>query len=383
MSERKSILFISAPVGAGHIRAAQAVGAAIKAASPQVDTQFANIFDFIHPSISKIILAVYLRGIDYFPQTYGRLYGWANNSQLAKNAREFISGYLANHMRQYILAVRPQAIVCTHATPAGLVAHLCNTTDLNIPTFAVVTDFVIHRLWVYPEINHYFVAHEAMRDFLARYNVGPERSHAWGIPVDPRFTLPFDRPQIMHSLDLCPDRTTILLMGGGAGLLPMIEIIAACESSALPLQFIAVAGKNKILQHELMTLQPKLKHCQLRALGFVDNPHELMAVADFLISKPGGVTAAEALSLGLPLIIYRPIPGPETANCRYLLEHSAAQAVSSLAELCKVINKLVSHPEQLAELRRQAALLGKPTAAADIAKVILEVINRTEAEARA
>ena len=64
-----------------------------------------------------------------------------------------ISGYLAKHMEKYIIEYKPAVIVCTHATPAGLVAHLIRKNKLTIPVVAVVTDFVVHRLWIYPEIK--------------------------------------------------------------------------------------------------------------------------------------------------------------------------------------------------------------------------------------
>ena len=37
---------------------------------------------------------------------------------------------------------------------------------------------------------------------------------------------------------------------------------------------------------------------------------ELMAASDLLITKPGGLTTAEALAAGLPMILTHPIPGP-------------------------------------------------------------------------
>ena len=50
-----------------------------------------------------------------------------------------------------------------------------------------------------------------------------------------------------------------------------------------------------------------------------------MAVADLIITKPGGLTTSEALALGKPIFILNPIPGQEAANSDFLLEHGAAQ----------------------------------------------------------
>ena len=51
-----------------------------------------------------------------------------------------------------------------------------------------------------------------------------------------------------------------------------------------------------------------------------------MAVSDLLITKPGGLTAAEALAAGLPMILTHPIPGPEERHVRYLGQNGVALA---------------------------------------------------------
>lgn len=43
-----------------------------------------------------------------------------------------------------------------------------------------------------------------------------------------------------------------------------------------------------------------------------------MAAADVVVTKPGGLSTSEALGLGRPLLLTRPIPGHEEANARYL-----------------------------------------------------------------
>src|SRR5260370_41707052 len=56
--------------------------------------------------------------------------------------------------------------------------------------------------------------------------------------------------------------------------------------------------------------------------------HELMAIADLIITKPGGLTSSEALAMGKPLFILNPIPGQEAANSDFLLERGAAVKVN-------------------------------------------------------
>ncbi|MDT8901277.1 MGDG synthase family glycosyltransferase [Anaeroselena agilis] len=371
--ERRKVLFISAPVGAGHVRAAQAVGAALRRLAPGVATEFANVFDFFSPRLGKAILAGYLKVLDVFPQAYGAAYGWGNSSRLALAGRAAVSGFLAGRMERYIAVSRPDVVVVSHATPAGLVAHLAARGRLAAPTVAVVTDFVVHRLWVYPELGMYCVAHEGLRDYLAAAGVPRERSAVTGIPVDGRFAAPLGKREARAALGLREDAPVVLIMGGGAGVLPMAEIVAGLEALARPLQLVAVAGRNEALRRRLTAEAGRLKFCTLEALGFVDNVDVLMAAADLLVSKPGGLTAAEALARGLPLLIFRPIPGQEDANTAFLTAHGAAVRVESAGELAALAGGMLAERAAGLEALSSAALdLGRPGAAEAVGRLILD-----------
>ena len=143
------------------------MAAAVRRLEPGAETVVANVFDFFSPWLGRTILAAYLKILDVFPGLYGAAYGWGNSSRLALAGRKIISSFLAGRMRRYLDVQKPDAIVVTHATPAGLIAYLAAAGSLDIPTFAVVTDFVVHRLWVYPELDRYFVADEQLRAYLA------------------------------------------------------------------------------------------------------------------------------------------------------------------------------------------------------------------------
>jgi len=103
--------------------------------------------------------------------------------------------------------------------------------------------------------------------------------------------------------------------------------------------------------------------------------HELMTIADLLITKPGGLTTSEALALGRPLFILNPIPGQEAANSDFLLQHGAAEKANRVEDLPFRLGKLLGS-KKLAAMARAAQELGKPGAAV---AVCLEVITRWEA----
>lgn len=370
MSEISRVLLISAPIGSGHVRAAQVVGKAMQKKNPAVEIRLVNVFDFFSPAIGKTILKVYLTILNLLPQAYGMMYGWGNSSKLALLGRALISRYLGTRMRNYIEAFRPQLIVCTHATPAGLVAHLLHKQKINVPTVAVITDLVVHRLWIYPEIDRYFVANESMRATLERYGVVNEKIVISGIPVGEEFTVPVEKSLTLARMGLRDDRKTVLVMGGGAGVLPMGDILQALQALDVPLQIAMICGNNKNLYKKLLVRKYE-SDCPVIIQGFISNVHEWMAVADIIISKPGGMTSAEALCCGLPMVIYRPIPGQEEANTRQLTECGAAVQADSLAHLQSILQDLLADsPVRLLDMRRRALANSRADAADHIVESI-------------
>ncbi len=375
MAKLCRILFISAPVGAGHIRAAKAVSMALSKNNEQIETKIANVFDFFNPFIGKMILKIYLKILKIFPGLYGMAYSWGNESSLALAGRKIISGYLAGKMEKYIKDYNPAMIVCTHATPAGLVAHLIKKNKLQIPVLAVVTDFVVHRLWIYPEIGHYTVANEHMRDFLIKHGMKASGIEVMGIPVDEKFSMMTDKQGILNELQFNANSKTVLIIGGGTGILPMDDIVTCCENSDILLQIIVVTGNNNSIYNKLTAMAPTLRN-KVKVLGYVDNVNELMSVADLIISKPGGMTVAEALCQGVPMIIYRPIPGQEEANTNYLLGCHGALRADSLVDIQKILRKLfIEEPEIWTTLRQNMLAISQPMAAPMIAQYIYSQVG--------
>jgi processive 1,2-diacylglycerol beta-glucosyltransferase len=155
---------------------------------------------------------------------------------------------------------------------------------------------------------------------------------------------------------------------------PLDQIVESLELCGLPLQVLAVAGHDQELKGRLENLRRKVA-VELRSYGWTDNIPELMAVADLLITKPGGVTTAEALASGLPLLLTHPIPGPEERHARYLEQRGVAVHAPSLAEIPHLACRLLSSDEKLQEMRRRARELARPDAShaiGQLARALLE-----------
>ena len=138
-----------------------------------------------------------------------------------------------------------------------------------------------------------------------------------------------------------------------------METLSAIDKIDLPFQVMVVTGRNEALRQQLATCD--WRHAT-RVLGFVNHMPELMAAADLIVTKPGGLTASEALAVGRPLLLVNPIPGQEEANAGFLLERGAAAKVNRVEDLGFRVAELLDQ-RRLRRMTTAAHRLGKPDAA--------------------
>jgi processive 1,2-diacylglycerol beta-glucosyltransferase len=139
-----------------------------------------------------------------------------------------------------------------------------------------------------------------------------------------------------------------------------------------PLQLAVVAGKNESARKQLESIEIPPRH-RARIIGFTDRMDELMACADVVVSKPGGLTTSETLARGAAMAIVNPIPGQESRNSDFLLENGAAIKINNLATLSHKLGKLLDDEARLARIKSNARRIAKPHAAFDVARLALRI----------
>lgn len=226
--------------------------------------------------------------------------------------------------------------------------------------------------WLCEGVDVYFAASENLR---AQFDGIDAEVLPTGIPVRRQFYQAYDRQELRRKFNWSEQDIVCLLMGGGEGLLPMESIVKAFHGY-LPqrLKIIAVAGHNEILQHRLEIF----KEIPLTVYGFTDDVPELLLAADIVVTKAGGLTAAETLIAGCNYIIYKPLPGQETGNAVYLEQYCGAQVAGSPQEVKTMVCRYADVDSQVRLLQRQQRSLkyGKPGAAEEISNYILKKLEK-------
>jgi processive 1,2-diacylglycerol beta-glucosyltransferase len=212
-------------------------------------------------------------------------------------------------------------------------------------------------------------------------NIGfpPENITVSGIPIDPVFCERKDREALRKKQGLRNDTPMLLVSAGALGVSSAERIVEVLSDLTTPVQIVVICGRNeKLRQSVLDQLGQRTDastHLDFQVLGYTTDMDEWMKSADLYIGKPGGLTTAEAMSCGLPMVIYQPIPGQEERNSDFLLENGAAVKCNQLVTMAYKVDLLLKNPERMAKMRRRALELSHPDAAKQIIEKLIEEIH--------
>ncbi|KAB8143404.1 glycosyltransferase [Chloroflexia bacterium SDU3-3] len=368
--EETRVLILSAAVGAGHKTAARALEKAFRK-YPHVQVANQDILDMTNDAYSRISSEVYLEAVKRVPWLVGVAYQY--NDEPFKNEeplRRMWDILNTQPVVKFLKDFQPHICVCTHYTPAGIVAQMMAQGQLDTSLSVVITDFDFQGMWLSKTFNRYFVAREEAKARLVDFDVEPEHITVSGIPVDSSFGEPVDAEAVARRYELDPALPTLLISAGAVGGGPALEIVTELMKLRHEAQTVVVCGSNAQLRRDVETLVlPQAR--KFRALGFTSDMPDLIRAATLFIGKPGGLTASECIAAGTPMIIVEPIPGQEERNADYLLEEGAALRCNDLEIIDYKIDQLLDSPERLAQLRANARRIGRPDAADVIAATAL------------
>lgn len=264
----------------------------------------------------------------------------------------------------------PDLIICTHFLPAEMLAEMIARGRLKCPVWVQVTDFDLHRMWVQDHMAGFFAANDEVAFRLSGYGIPRQAIHVTGIPIMPVFAAPSDRAACAQALGLDPGVKTVLLMNGGSGFGSVHAVAQHLLGMQGEFQVIALAAKDAATLASLQQLAARYPR-RLVAQGHTDQIERLMACADVVVTKPGGLTSSELLAIGLPMIAIAPIPGQEERNANYLVEQGVALCAFDLATLEYRLRHLLASPAQLADMGARAIALGRPKAASTVLNTVL------------
>ena len=360
----------------GHTAAASAVCDALVAGDAEFQCEIVDSYKYAASIFSKVVADGYIGMVKTIPQLYKYIYDRAERATELGAFKKWLSQYTASNLRSFVEQAKPDVVICTHAFPCGVMSEYKRQYAPDLPVVGIVTDFVVHPLWIFKNIDAYAVATPEIKAMLVTRGIARERVHVCGIPISPLFANPGrSKADLREALTLPQDRTVVLMMGGGLGIGPIGSMIKALGRVEEPIVGVVIAGKNEGQVRRVLEMAHTVEY-PLRVLSFVDNVHEYMNACDILVTKAGGLTASEALAAAIPTVLVKPLPGQEERNTRYLTERRAAVRVLGVRQLPRVVDQLARSPERRSELVGRMRALAHPGSAADVAAIVAELARR-------
>lgn len=244
------------------------------------------------------------------------------------------------------------------------------------PHATVVTDLVsTHSFWYSPSATKYFVPTHQAKQHAENFGIDKHKIVVTGLPVSPRFSAAtkLDKRQVRASLGLDPEKFTIFVFASGAhGMRNLGDTANALSDSQINAQLIVATGQNPKLFNHLNRARWKIPTL---VFEFSREIPKLMRAADVLVTKAGPSTVAEALAIGLPIIITDFLPGQETGNVDHIIKNRAGVLVRDPGRVVETLKDWLANPSILSKLQKSSAKTGKADAAFILADEIYKLIS--------
>ena len=377
----KRILFLMSDTGGGHRAAATAITSALK-------------LKYGEDAIQETLVDVYRQcafPMNKMPELYpilvnryAKFYGWSFHSSNTRFGTAFSSKWMyftnRSRLRRMVQENPADVIVSVHSVITRPSMMAFKSFPTRPPFLTVVTDLVsTHRLWFDPQVERCLVPTQAAYDCGLKVGLSPEQLRLTGLPVHPQFSDSLlDKREARDVLGWQQDLPTVMIIGGGEGMGPLLANSQAINDAKLPCQLVIIAGKNKDLKAKL---DAQTWNQPTYVYGYVDNVNEMpriMAGSDILVTKAGPSTISEACIAGLPMILYDAIPGQEEGNVDFVVDNDIGVFAPMKGELVTVLDRWLSEGKKALELRAERVRqVARPDAVWQIAEEIWHYANKT------
>ncbi|AIQ45282.1 UDP-N-acetylglucosamine:LPS N-acetylglucosamine transferase [Paenibacillus sp. FSL R7-0273] len=369
---KKRVLLFSEGFGTGHTGAAYALAEGIRLLSPDVQCRVIELGKFLNPTVAPWILSAYRKTVSSQPKLVGMMYKTQYHKSLSRLTRAALHRVFYTRAKKVIEQLKPDLIICSHPIPAAVIARL-KQQGLDVPLYTLITDYDAHASWVNPETDRYLVSTSRVKSVLTGRGVSPELVTVTGIPVHPKFWERSNKTLLRKELGLA-DIPTVLIMGGGWGLMFGQDVMDSLTARMDQIQLIFCMGSNDKLVARMRST-PLLNHPNVKILGYSNEINKLMDVSDLLITKPGGMTCTEGQAKGIPMLFYSAIPGQEEKNCQYFVELGLAEELNSRV-VDKWFSMLLREYKGIEEQRRRR-LAQERQQTHNCASAVLQLLGKT------
>lgn len=371
------ILILTGRFGMGHVSAARAIAEQFSAAAEQLSDEgkpggqeisvvTVDLVEHTLPQASRLIYDTF----EFLARHGKSLYNFIYKEAGKRDENEW-TAFVALCMKkltQFMEEQGPDVVVSTLPLCSLLVSKYKERQQKKtgeespITLITCITDISSHSEWIQPNTDLYLVGGELVKRRLADKGVQPEKIMVTGIPVGQAFLKNEDQEscesqknqkarknQKIHKNER-PAERSLLIMGGGFGLLPrstgFYEKLNAMEG----VRTTVITGHNQKLYRAIAG-----RYANIEVLGYTKQAVQYMQRADVILTKPGGITLFEMICLGKPALFFAPTLQQEVNNMNFALHYHMGRVLPREQE---------QWAEQICDLMRDEAAIVDMTAGA-------------------
>ncbi|HUG33571.1 MAG TPA: glycosyltransferase [Anaerolineales bacterium] len=366
------IVFFFSDTGGGHRSAAEAIIEAVHLEyKERVTTEMVDFFKDYAPPPFNHTADLYRYAVKA-PRLWGAGFH-ATDGRARARVITTAAWPIARRAARALISSHPGDLIVTVHLGANSIA--LKALGSNRPPFiTVVTDMVTtHALWFDKRADLILVPTELARERAIKYNMQPEKVRVVGLPAAEKYCKPPGRKSTLRKkLGWTLDKPIVLLVGGGEGMGPLAETAREIDTSGLDVGLVIVCGRNQRLKAALEAKKwenPTFIH------GFTRDMPDFMRAADFIVTKAGPGTIAEALNAYLPIILYDKVPGQEDGNVTFVEDEGAGVWAPTPQEVVRALTRWISRPAERKKVIENCRRAGRPEAARTIARAIGEMLG--------
>src|SRR3989344_525254 len=350
ISKKKKILIISMTGGFGHLRAGQALFDYAKENLPDIEPEHIDIAS-INPSLKKFTIKAYDFISRKIPFIWGGVYNLFDVKPIASAFKKIgmVNWSLKENVENYLYSKKPDGIIFTNVVPLPFIAKDCRKMFPNIKMGLVVTDYHGHSYYYFTFIDYYFVANAQVASDLEKVGIAKEKIVVTGIPIDPKFYLEHNIQGLKLKYGIKNNFPVALLMASfKISKKDLIALVKKLLSHTPEINLIFIANGNNELYESVKNIFFGAE--RFLAVKWTDAIEEYMTISDVVISKAGGLTVSECVTLKKPMIMVNPIPGQEEYNAEYVKKNNFGVKVEKLSEITELLSKILSEKNNQPEL---------------------------------
>jgi 1,2-diacylglycerol 3-beta-galactosyltransferase len=324
--------------GGGHRSAANALVEAARVQNPDWQLNMMNLQELLDEmDVFRKLTGIRLQDIYNLLLRKGWTLGSAYLLPAMHGVIRLYHGQQVSRLRKYWTGHKPDLVVSLIPNFNRAIHDAMERALPGVPFVTILTDMADYppHFWIERQVQYLICGTARAHQQALLMGHPPERVfQTSGMILHPRFyeTVEVDREKERAALGLDPNLPTALMMFGGEGNARMLEIARSLDSSGIPLQIIAICGRNQKLQAAMAAMTHRIP---MHVIGFTKEVPRFLRLSDFFIGKPGPGSISEALAMGVPVIVECnswTLP-QERFNAEWVTEQGVGIALSSFGDI--------------------------------------------------